>query len=459
MKIIVSLIVALLTGILFLSYHFWEINLFLRTLGYVAFALLSFSLMVSPISSLINNRSIIIYRKVFGVLAFFIALAHASKYYWDEYKYNGVLFTLKHFLEFDVLSGTISLILITILGVTSLRFFTQLLATHWKSLHSLVFPLFIIVAAHIAFASRWDIWYMIMIGAVILVRTLAYIRTDPKKQIPISSWDRWLCVPCGYIYDPTIGDIDSGIAPGTAFADIPETWVCPVCGVKKSDFILIKSDKIEETTINAKLISYVLLNPTTLEISVEIDEKLESLPWQYMRFLWRDNDWEFSRCYSIVEQVGHVFTFCIKLRWGRSGVILSRLKIWDLVHIAWIYGQFTLHNTLTPKVFIASGTGLSPIISMISSMDANSKKILYFSVSHQNELFYMDRLNTIANLTTHIHITQEIVPGYETGRISLDGLTLPLDTEFYICGAPWLVVTMSSQLAALGYTSIFTEKF
>lgn len=73
---------------------------------------------------------------------------------------------------------------------------------------------------------------------------------------------------------------------------------------------------------------------------------------------------------------------------------------------------------------------------MISSMDANSKKILYFSVSHQNELFYMDRLNTIANLTTHIHITQEIVPGYETGRISLDGLTLPLDTEFYICGAP-----------------------
>jgi hypothetical protein len=48
--------------------------------------------------------------------------------------------------------------------------------------------------------------------------------------------------------------------------------------VKKSDFILIKSDKIEETTINAKLISYVLLNPTTLEISVEIDEKLESLP-------------------------------------------------------------------------------------------------------------------------------------------------------------------------------------
>ena len=41
---------------------------------------------------------------------------------------------------------------------------------------------------------------------------------------------------CGYEYDPVVGDPDCGIAPGTAFEDIPEDWVCPLCGVGKSDF-------------------------------------------------------------------------------------------------------------------------------------------------------------------------------------------------------------------------------
>ena len=42
--------------------------------------------------------------------------------------------------------------------------------------------------------------------------------------------------PCGYIYDPAVGDPDSGIAPGTAWEDIPEDWVCPVCGLGKDAF-------------------------------------------------------------------------------------------------------------------------------------------------------------------------------------------------------------------------------
>ena len=48
--------------------------------------------------------------------------------------------------------------------------------------------------------------------------------------------EKWLCVPCGYVYDEAEGDADSGIAPGTKFADIPESWVCPVCGVSKDQF-------------------------------------------------------------------------------------------------------------------------------------------------------------------------------------------------------------------------------
>lgn len=48
--------------------------------------------------------------------------------------------------------------------------------------------------------------------------------------------ERYVCTVCGYVYDPEKGDPDSGIAAGTKFADLPEDWVCPVCGAAKSEF-------------------------------------------------------------------------------------------------------------------------------------------------------------------------------------------------------------------------------
>ncbi len=48
--------------------------------------------------------------------------------------------------------------------------------------------------------------------------------------------ESWKCVVCGYVYDPSAGDPDSDIEPGTSFEDLPEDWICPACGVGKSDF-------------------------------------------------------------------------------------------------------------------------------------------------------------------------------------------------------------------------------
>ena len=47
---------------------------------------------------------------------------------------------------------------------------------------------------------------------------------------------KYVCDPCGYEYDPAVGDPDSGIAPGTVFEDLPDDWVCPVCGATKDMF-------------------------------------------------------------------------------------------------------------------------------------------------------------------------------------------------------------------------------
>ncbi len=47
---------------------------------------------------------------------------------------------------------------------------------------------------------------------------------------------KYVCDMCGYIYDPAEGDPDSDIPPGTSFEDLPEDWVCPVCGADKDEF-------------------------------------------------------------------------------------------------------------------------------------------------------------------------------------------------------------------------------
>lgn len=48
----------------------------------------------------------------------------------------------------------------------------------------------------------------------------------------------WMCVVCGFIYDEATGDPDSGIAPGTRWADVPPDWRCPECGVGKADVVM-----------------------------------------------------------------------------------------------------------------------------------------------------------------------------------------------------------------------------
>ena len=46
----------------------------------------------------------------------------------------------------------------------------------------------------------------------------------------------YVCGACNYRYNPEIGDPDSGVAPGTAFEELPEDWTCPLCGVGKIMF-------------------------------------------------------------------------------------------------------------------------------------------------------------------------------------------------------------------------------
>ncbi len=57
-----------------------------------------------------------------------------------------------------------------------------------------------------------------------------------EKNMEVEKMDKYVCEVCGYVYDPEKGDPDNGIAPGTKFEDLPDDWVCPVCGASKEAF-------------------------------------------------------------------------------------------------------------------------------------------------------------------------------------------------------------------------------
>ena len=62
-----------------------------------------------------------------------------------------------------------------------------------------------------------------------------YIKEEPKEKEE-KAVKKYRCKICGYIYDPEKGDPDGGIKPGTPFEEIPDDWVCPVCGASKDEF-------------------------------------------------------------------------------------------------------------------------------------------------------------------------------------------------------------------------------
>ncbi|AIJ21956.1 MULTISPECIES: rubredoxin [Amycolatopsis] len=63
------------------------------------------------------------------------------------------------------------------------------------------------------------------------------VATEETQADPATAL--WICDVCQDVYDPRLGDPEGGIEPGTPFADIPDDWVCPVCGARKKEFRML----------------------------------------------------------------------------------------------------------------------------------------------------------------------------------------------------------------------------
>lgn len=122
--------------------------------------------------------------------------------------------------------------------------------------------MFYIVCIHVTFIKFQEIDPSpILLGvAVFLLRYFAWKKTQNKisyNSLPMtkSENEQYSCNTCGWIYNESKGDPDGGIAPGTRWEDIPDTWKCPVCGVGKNNFTHIIRKTSEAT--ESKGISYL----------------------------------------------------------------------------------------------------------------------------------------------------------------------------------------------------------
>ncbi|EKE29247.1 MAG: ferric-chelate reductase / rubredoxin [uncultured bacterium (gcode 4)] len=442
--------------------HTWEINLALRDFWRVAYLYIIFSLAITPLLKLGMSQKLLPYRRVMWILSFYMALVHAGIYFYLEYVYSHTFFVSEHFMEMDIITGVIAMIIMIFLWITSNNYSVNLLKEFWKKLQSLAYPLFVIVAIHVAFASRFEEFYIVTISTLVLLRTVAYLKSGSWAMV--TWWKlRYLCVPCWFIYDPELGDPDSWIVAWTQFEDIPDSWRCPICWVSKAQFMKIWWDAniLSQETFEFRVVEKKMLTKDVMELSIFSNMSFFIKPWQFGKFIWTDDEGEFIRSYSVVSYVDWIVKFCIKVsenwRWWK---LLRKLKTDDKVLLGWFYWEFVLQDTPNDKVFLVTWTGISPIVYMLSYAKS-SKNTLHFWVRGLDDVFYERELSVIPGLDLNIYCSdlKEDSGKYRKWRISILHSDFSKDTEFYICWNPAMSEALISTLQEKWYTRVYFEKY
>ncbi len=405
-------------------------------------------------------------RKELGILMGVLALVHSSRFFLTNPDWIWTVDFWYFDWQINYLAFWFFALVFSIpLTLTSNLYSMKLMGKWWKRLHRTVYIIALLVIIHVVLL-KWSIHFEFVPVVIFILYSIGKILewkgfSFLKKWVapPVQKWQKYYCVPCGYIYDPLLWDKDCGISPGTEFIDIPDTWRCPVCGVTKSDFIPYDSDEV--ISLYSGIIKEKnFLNPTTLEVIIQTEDELNSTPWQFMSFAWEDTEWSFIRQYSIVEQKGKFFTFTIKLtESGRGAKLLQEIPLGTKILFKWIFGTFILKDTKNPKIFISTGTGLAPIYNMVRSFSSDIQTKLYFSVATKNDLFYEEKLKALRNVELHICTTREEVAWCEFGRVDIDMIEADSDTEWYLCGKPRMVSEAKEKLTKRWFTQIYSEEF
>ena len=192
-------------------------------------------------------------------------------------------------------------------------------------------------------------------------------------------------------------------------------------------------------------------------------------PGQFVQFMMQGADGKpVIRSYSIASSPGEkgILEFVIKiLPDGTCTQLLDAMTLGDTCTMRGPLGNFTLQDTDAPKGFIAAGTGIGPIMSMVRHLrDTKSKadQTLLYGVGTEACRAYAAELSEWTGTYTPVVSREEVCPnGCSEGHVTdhLDVFTKPEETEFYICGQPDMVKDVRTNLEHLGATNIQFEAY
>ncbi|KAA0024755.1 benzoate 1,2-dioxygenase electron transfer component BenC [Antrihabitans cavernicola] len=315
-------------------------------------------------------------------------------------------------------------------------------------------------------------------------QTVADASYRQRINIPLDCRDG-ACGTCKALCES--GDYDGGtyIDDALSPSESDDGYALPCCMKPRSDLVLqiaATSDiaKTQAATFSATVVELVRLSGTTMKIAVTIPNRgeLAFLPGQYVNIAVPGTDdgsgAPVTRSYSFSNAPHEErLTFLIKLTQGgaMSTYLADRAAVGDAITFTGPHGSFFLRESARPVVLLAGGTGLAPILSMLSKMhDDNSprKAHLIYGVSTDEDLVALDE----------IAYFESALPGFSwdhcvssnTSTAANKGYVTSLleprhlyngDVAIYLCGPPPMVESVRTHISESGVepTGFYYEKF
>lgn len=284
---------------------------------------------------------------------------------------------------------------------------------------------------------------------------------------------KYECTVCGYIYNPLLGDPDSGIAPGTAFEDIPDNWVCPICGVDKSQFRALEeattgdkscpapnewmitfTERIQRTSAIA---SFVFATPAGLNFRAG----------QYAYIVFDDqnrNNRQLNKILSFsCPPGGETIHFTKRFSNSEFSARLWALKPGERIRIVGPTGDCVFYEDLNKIAFLTGGIGITPVVSIVGYIAERALPTdvyLLYSNRTENDIAYKDLLDNYAQ--KHPNIKLVYTCDYEKptdsrisfGMINKDFVLKRIpdyqERTFFIVGPPGMVNAMVDICKSLG---------
>lgn len=245
-------------------------------------------------------------------------------------------------------------------------------------------------------------------------------------------------------------------------------------GVVEFPYSTAKLDREAPDTFHAEITEIEQLNDSVVYLKLESEAVPEFDAGAY--FAIEVPGQSVNRAYSPSSVPGEdsSLEFLIRLQpGGRMSDFLSHTAaIGDVMSVEGPFGEFTWNNTKAPVVFVAGGTGLAPILSMLRTIAEErrhrEKILLCFGVNRYEELFLEDELEFLQEMMPRLEVRIAVVEpndnwtgatGHVTDLITADDVTS--ETQAFLCGPPPMVTAATERLTSFGVDdgSILFERF